>query len=90
MFDSENVRNTLIEYMTTSVVDVAAGVEQRRQRGAAHQEHAVAHREPLGQRGEPVRQPRVDRHVRHDARAVEEAGLRRDEQQRALAEQRER
>ena len=68
--------------------DVAARVEQRGERGAAHEQHAVAHREPLGERGEAVRQPGVDRHVRHDARAVDEARLRGDEEQRALAEQR--
>ena len=49
---------------------------------------AVAHREPLGERGEAVRQPRVGRHVGHDARAVDEARLRGDEEQRALADER--
>ncbi len=86
--DSEKVRKTLMLYMTTSVPDVAVGVEQRGQRGRAHQHDAVVGGEPVGQRGEAVRHPGVDGHVRQHARAVDEAGLRGDEQQRPLGEQR--
>ncbi len=39
------------------------------------------------ERREAVRQPRVDGHVGHDARAVDEAGLRGDEEQARLAEE---
>ena len=82
-WDSENVMKTLIEYMTTSTATSPRGVEEHRDRGDAHQEDAVLRDEPVGELGEAVRHPRVDRHVREDARAVEEARLRRDEEQRA-------
>ena len=56
--------------------------------GEAHQQHAVVRRQPLGKVGEPVRHPRVVGHVGQHARAVDEAGLRRHEQQRALGDDR--
>jgi hypothetical protein len=70
--------------------DVAPRVGQRSDGRGAHEEHAVAHREPLGERREAVREPRVRGHVGHDARPVEKARLRRDEEQRALARERRR
>ncbi len=87
MLESENVRKTLIEYMTTSWATFP-GVGEREPGGGGHQEHAVAHGEALGERGEAVRKPGVRGHVGHDARPVEEAGLRGDEEQQPFAQQR--
>ena len=69
------------------LADVAPGVEQRRQRGRAHQHDPVLGGQAIGQRGEPARHPVVDRHVGQHARAVDEAGLRRDHQQDPLGEE---
>ena len=87
--ESEKVTKTLMEYMVDQ-----RGRRCRRCRAAstrlarAHEQHAVLRREPVGERREAVRQPAVDRHVGHHARPVDEAGLRGDEQQRRLGDQR--
>ena len=47
---SEKVTKTLIEYITTSASTDAAGVEQHEQARAAHEQHAVLHREPVAER----------------------------------------
>ena len=70
------------------LLDVAVRVEQRGDRRAAHEQDAVLHAEALGERREAVRQPRVDRHVRHDARPVDEARLRGDEEEARLGRER--
>ena len=44
------------------------------------------HGEPVRQREKSVGEPRIDRHVRHDPWAVDETGLRSDEQERRLRE----
>ena len=54
----------------------------------AHEQDAVLGHQAVAQLVEAVRHPRVDRHVGEHARAVEEARLGRDEEQRALADQR--
>ena len=62
---------------------VPARIEQREQRRATDQQHAIRHGEPVGELAEAVRQVRVDRHVRHHAGTVDESRLpRHDEQQR--------
>ena len=83
-FDSVNVMNTLMLYMTTSASTEPLRVDEHERRGGRHQVDAVAHRQLLGQRRHPMRHPLVERHVRHHARPVDEARLRGDEQQRAL------
>ena len=70
------------------VPHVTPGVEQRGQRGAAHQQDPVLGREPLRQRREPVRHPGVHRHIGEHARAVEEPGLGCHDEQGGLREQR--
>ena len=62
-------------------------MQQHQEARAAHQQHAVLHGQPVAQRAEAVREPRVVRHVRHHPRPVDEAGLRRDEEQQRLRKQ---
>ena len=62
-------------------VDLASGVQQHEEPGAAHQQHPVLHSEPVAQRAEPVREPGIVRHVRHHARPVDEASLCRHEEE---------
>ena len=62
-------------------VDAAARQEQERHRRKAHQQDAVLGGQPVRQRREPVGEPGVDGHARHDARSVDEPGLGGDEQQ---------
>ena len=66
--DSEKVTKTFIEYID-EVGDVTTRTRASH-RGRAHQEDAVLHREPVRELAEAVGQPRVVRHVRHDARAA--------------------
>ena len=57
------------------------------ERGRAHEQDPVHRHEALAQVGEARREPAVERHVRQDAGAVEEPGLRGDDQERGLGEQ---
>ena len=68
--DSENVRNTLMLYMTTRWPTSPAGVEQRRESGNAHQQDAVLGREPLGERRKAMGHPGVHGHVGQHAGTV--------------------
>ena len=88
IIDSENVTNTLIEYMMTSVWTLPCVYIKRAERGKSHQQDAVVRGQPLGEVGEPARHPGVVGHVGQHARPVDEAGLRGDKQQRAFRKQR--
>ena len=85
-----NVRKTLIAYMTTSFRDRALRVDEGHERGDAHQPDPVVRDEAVGELGEAVGRPGVRRHVGQDARPVEEARLRRDEEEAAGRDQGER
>ena len=65
-------------------VDGAMRVEQARDGRAADHEHAVVAGEAVRERAEPAGHPAVERHVGHDARAADVAGLRGKEQQAGL------
>ena len=68
--------------------DVAARVDEGAHAGHAHEDDAVLHGEPVRQLRKPVWEPAVDGHVGHDARAVDEARLRGDEEEEGLGEER--
>ena len=87
--DSVKVTNTLIAYSTTSRSTLAP-VPMRTASGRdTHRHHAVLGDQARAQVREAARQPSIMRHRREDARTIDEAGLRRDEKQRALGDQRE-
>ncbi len=67
--------------------DVAVRVKKGRDGGETHHEDAVLRDEPVRELREAVGHPRIDRHVPEDARAVEKAGLGRDEEKRGLRDQ---
>ena len=62
---------------------VATGIDHHPKRRRCHYHHTVLHREPIGKRCETMRQIRICRHVRHDARSVNKPRLRRNEKKRA-------
>ena len=69
------------------VLDRSAGDIQHQQRHAAHEDDAVIPHQALGQVGEASGRVIVERHVGEHLRAVDDAGLRRDEQESRLRSQ---
>ena len=88
IIDNENVTNTLIEYITTSVVTCPPVNHSAASAAKPISITPLCVASRSERLREPVRHPGVAGHVGQHARAIDKAGLRGDEQQAAFGDDR--